>query len=344
MSNEVRIVEAQTMKSLEDEIKAEEAALKAATPDGSPADEPAEQVPVVAATPVIAPTPTVEPIPTPAPTPAPTPDANADALQTAMAEKEAKIAELTKRIMDADGRRGGELSELRRQNEALSTKLEAMLAKLDKVQGPNVTPAPTEPEPEPLADYDAATKDGIRQLARREMKPIADALEQTKAELAKAKTEIAEAAKGSYETAYRIMEDKIEQVVPKFREYNVDPKFKEWLEQNFYTEVLNSAAVNLDLARATTIFRKYDAEQAKPQPTATETPVTTQRGPVKPSKEAQVAVPAASASPPATPSPIVNINARVAELDKKLFSHRITPKESKELDDLYLQQSGLKAS
>jgi hypothetical protein len=285
-------------------------------------------------TPVTAPTPTVEPTSTPAPTPAATPAPTPDALRTAMAEKDAKIAELTKRIMDADGRRGGELSELRRQNEALSTKLEAMLAKLEKVQPPNATPAPVEPEP--LPDYADDVKDGIRQLARREMKPIADALEQTKAELAAAKTEIAEAAKGSYETAFRIMEEKIEQAVPKFREYNVDPKFMEWLKQNFYTDVLNDAAAKLDLARATTIFRKYDAEQ-KTSP-ATETPVT-QRGPVKPSKEAQVAVPAASASPPATPSPTVNINARVAELEKKLYSHRITPKESKELDDLYLQQA-----
>jgi hypothetical protein len=259
-----------------------------------------------------------------------------------MAEKDAKIAELTKRIMDADGRRGGELSELRRQNEALSTKLEAMLAKLEKVQSPGATPAPAEPEVEPLADYDAAVKDGIRQLARREMKPISDALEQTKAELAKAKTEIAEAAKGSYETAFRIMEEKIEQAVPKFREYNVDPKFVEWLKQNFYTDVLNDAAAKLDLARATTIFRKYDAEQ-KTSP-ATETPVETPRGPVKPSKEAQVAVPAAGASPPVTPSPIVNINARVAELEKKLYSHRITPKESKELDDLYEKQADVKSS
>ena len=336
MSNEVRIVEAQTMKSLEDEIKAEEAALKAMTSDGSPADEPAEQVPVVDETPVTAPTPTVEPTSTPAPTPAATPAPTPDALRTAMAEKDAKIAELTKRIMDADGRRGGELSELRRQNEALSTKLEALMAKLDKAQSP-VAPAPTEPEAEPLAEYDTAVKDGIRQLARREVKPIADALEQTKAELAAAKTEIAEAAKGSYETAFRIMEEKLEQAVPKFREYNVDPKFAEWLKQNFYTDVLNDAAAKLDLARATTIFRKYDAEQ-KTSP-ATETPVETPRGPVKPSKEAQVAVPAAGASPPVTPSPIVNINARVAELEKKLYSHRITPKESKELDDLYLQQA-----
>jgi DNA repair exonuclease SbcCD ATPase subunit len=336
MSKEVRIVEAQTMKSLEDEIKAEEAALKAATSEDSPAGEPAEQVPVVDETPVTAPTPTVEPTSTPAPTPAATPAPTPDALRTAMAEKDAKIAELTKRIMDADGRRGGELSELRRQNEALSTKLEALMAKLEKVQPPNATPAPVEPEVEPLAEYDAAVKDGIRQLARREMKPIADALEQTKAELAAAKTEIAEAAKGSYETAFRIMEEKIEQAVPKYREYNVDPKFIAWLEQNFYTEVLNDAATKLNLERATTIFRKYDAEQ-KTSP-ATETPVT-QRGPVKPSKEAQVAVPAASASPPATPSPTVNIRARVAELEKKMFSHRITPKESKELDDLYLQQA-----
>lgn len=343
MSKEVRIVEAQTMKSLEDEIKAEEAALKAATSNDSPADEPAEQVPVVTETPATAPTPTVEPTSTPAPTPAATPAPTLDALRTAIAEKDAKIAELTKRIMDADGRRGGELSELRRQNEALSAKLEALLAKLERVQGPGATPAPTEPEVEPLADYDAAVKDGIRQLARREMKPISDALEQTKAELAKAKTEIAEAAKGSYETAFRIMEEKIEQAVPRYREYNVDPKFIEWLAQNFYTDVLNDAAAKLDLARATTIFRKYDAEQ-KPQPAATETPVPTQRGPVKPSKEAQVAVPAASAPAPVTPSPAVNINARIAELEKKVFSHRITPKESKELDDLYLQQSGLKAS
>jgi hypothetical protein len=316
------------------EIKAEEAALKAATSEDSPAGEPAEQVPVVDETPVTALTPTVEPTSTPAPTPAATPAPTPDALRTAMAEKDAKIAELTKRIMDADGRRGGELSELRRQNEALSTKLEALMAKLEKVQPPNATPAPAEPEP--LPDYADDVTDGIRQLARREMKPIADALEQTKAELAAAKTEIAEAAKGSYETAFRIMEEKIEQAVPKFREYNVDPKFIAWLEQNFYTEVLNDAATKLNLERATTIFRKYDTEQ-KTSPAA-ETPVT-QRGPVKPSKEAQVAVPAASASPPATPSPTVNIRARVAELEKKMFSHRITPKESKELDDLYLQQA-----
>ena len=316
------------------EIKAEEAALKAATSEDSPAGEPAEQVPVVDETPVTALTPTVEPTSTPAPTPAATPAPTPDALRTAMAEKDAKIAELTKRIMDAAGRRGGELSELRRQNEALSTKLEALMAKLEKVQPPNATPAPAEPEP--LPDYADDVTDGIRQLARREMKPIADALEQTKAELAAAKTEIAEAAKGSYETAFRIMEEKIEQAVPKFREYNVDPKFIAWLEQNFYTEVLNDAATKLNLERATTIFRKYDTEQ-KTSPAA-ETPVT-QRGPVKPSKEAQVAVPAASASPPATPSPTVNIRARVAELEKKMFSHRITPKESKELDDLYLQQA-----
>ena len=344
MSKEVRIVEAQTMKSLEDEIKAEEAALKAMTSDGSPADEPAEQVPVVDETPVTAPTPTVEPTSTPAPTPAATPAPTPDALRTAMAEKDAKIAELTKRIMDADGRRGGELSELRRQNEALSTKLEAMLAKLDKVQDPKATPA--EPEPEPLADYDEKVRSDVDKRADRrvdqKLKPIADALEQTKAELAAAKAEIAEAAKGSYDTAFRIMEEKIEQAVPKFREYNVDPKFMEWLDQNFYKDVLNEAATKLDLARATAIFRKYDAEQKTS--TATETPVTTQRGPVKPSKEAQVAVPNASASPPATPTPLVNIKARVAELEKKVYSHRITPKESKELDDLYLKESGLGAS
>jgi len=130
--------------------------------------------------------------------------------------------------------------------------------------------------------------------------------------------------------------------VPKYREYNVDPKFTEWLQQNFYTDILDGAARCLDLERAVTIFRKYDAEQ-KPT-TATETPVETPRGPVKPSKEAQVAVPAAGASPPVTPSPLVNINARVAELEKKMFSHRITPKESKELDDLYEQEAGLRPS
>jgi len=264
------------------------------------------------------PPPAPEPTPTPAPepqepeqTPAPQPQ-ELDVLKQEMAAKQAKIDELTKRMRDDAGRYGGELSELKR-----------MIAELKEMRAatPAASSAPVEPEPEPLADYDENVREGVRKIAKAEIKAVTE-------ELAKTKAEIAAERERSVQSDFARYVERVKAEAPAASELNNDPTFNEWLDstkagtgRRTLRQELDECNTVRDHETAIAIVRRYESEHPK----AAATPVETPRGPVKPSKEAQVAVPsAAGATPPRQTGPTM---ARLKHLEAKTLNNTATKDE-----------------
>jgi len=272
------------------------------------------------------PTPAPEPTPTPAPepvepesTPEPQPSA-LDALKQEMTSKQAKIDELTKRIRDDAGRYGGELSELRR-----------MIAELKEMRSatPAASPTPVETEPEPLADYDENVREGVRKIVKAETKAVIEDLAKTKAEIAAEREESAKAEFVRYV-------DRVKADAPAASELNNDPSFNAWLDstkagtgRRTLRQELDECNAMRDHETAVAIIRRYESEHPK----AAATPIETPRGPVKPSKEAQVAVPsAAGAIPPQKQSGLTM--ARLKLLEGKTLNNTATKEEYAEFERL----------
>lgn len=299
------------------EADAAEAAAKAAFQQ-----EAAEAAAEPVATPAPETTKTKEEQP-PEPSPEPVKNDETDALKRQLAEIQARNEELTKRVRDEDGRRGGELAELRKQNEGLSNQVRELMTEIREAR--KAAPAaPVPPEDEPLAKYDQDVKDGVRQIAKAELKPLAEEVERAKAE-AKAVRQMSEEMKQEQFRA------RVELAVPKLSEIINSPKWEEWLKGrnpgNPYTRAqsLDAAASTYNHGIAIELLAQYEAEQN----TAAAKPIEPPKGPEKPSKEAQVAVPStANAVPSKKPNGLTK--ARMAELDAKLYRFGTATKEDRE--------------
>lgn len=289
-----------------------------ATPESTPADAAVNIDPAAEATPepVSAP----ESIPTPAPTeetPASQPS-ELDVLKQEMAAKQAKIDELTKRMRDDAGRYGGELSELRR-----------MIAEMKEMRAATPTAPSTPAEPEPLADYDENVREGVKKIAKAETKAVMEELAKTKAEIAAAREE---AVKANFDRYI----DRVVTAVPSAKDLNEDPAFNAWLDstkagtgRRTLREELNECNAERDHDTAIAILRRYESEHPK----AAAKPVETPRGPVKPSKEAQVAVPNA-AGDTAQKKTAGPSRARMTLLEGKINNNTATKAEGEEYDRL----------
>ena len=250
------------------------------------------------------------------PAPAITTPSEVESLKASMAEKEARISELTKRVRDEDGRRGGELNTLRDQIGRLGDQLRDLMSENRELRGtkPAAPAVPAEPDtletefPDVAKGVDRRTKPAVESAARAEK-----TAGEVKAELERLK---AEAVQAKYDGFLK----SIETVVPRMTEINDDPEFKSWcLQRDPDTgirrqSILNECSSAMDPEPVIKLFQKWE----KSKITVAQPPVPEpQKGPAKPAKEDQVAVPPSSAQP-GKPKP-VNLERRIKEIEDKVF-------------------------
>lgn len=262
------------------------------------------------------------------------------ALKAQLSEVTAKNAELTKRIRDEDGRRGGEMGRLQNQVEALSNQLRDLIEENRKLaQSKPASTEPATPEPEPLAGYDDEVREGVKKLVQREGKVVSESVSKVE--------KLAEEAKhDAYMMRYERMMDKIKSAVPDFDEINASEDFIKWTESRIPGSTLARKATLEECAktcRAEPVVELVNLWKSEQK--AAQVPAAEPKGPAKPSKEAQVQVSSAAASPTAPASkPQVDTAAQIRMLEDKVYRLRNhTPEESKRLDALYEQLEREKA-
>lgn len=290
-----------TIEEMEADAIAAELAEKAA------AEAPSDVKPVVEE-------PTPEPVKEQSPAPEQPAADEVEPMKAVLAEKDARIAELTKRVRDEDGRRGGELNALRDQVGKLGDQLRDLMAENRSLrQAPPA--APVAPEPDPLeTEYPEVAK-GMDRRA----KPAMDAA--TRAEqLAKEANESTQKLMANQrQRDYDAFLGKIKSSVTKMDDYNHDPEFLAWCKQRssgtpFSRQyVLDECSISMNPEPVIEIFQQWEKEKTAVSAPEPEIP----KGPAKPSKEAQSEVPRAAA--PAAKVKVVNSAKRLREIEDKVF-------------------------
>ena len=317
MSGKILKPRVMSMEELEAEIKADEKALMettaepVVTPEPTPTQEPTKAE-SEKGTPPKEESPKEEAPVEPAPV---VPDSSEmDTLKAQLAEKEARLTELTKRIRDEDGKRGGELSTLRNQMENLGNQLRDLISENKELrQNP---PKPAEPqEPDPLeTEYPEVAK-GMDRRTR----PVLEAAQRAEREAKEAKEELRKMQENQRRREYDSFLSSIKTAVPKLDEHNGNPEFLQWcLGKNPaspYTrqQVLDACSASMDSVPVVELFQQWEREKNPVTPKSTETP----KGPAKPTKEAQLEVPKSSA--PASTKPKIDLAKEIKRIEDKVF-------------------------
>lgn len=248
-------------------------------------------------------------------------------LTAQIAEKEARIAELTKRVRDEDGRRGGELTGLRQQIERLGDQLTDLMAENRELRqrtlaAPVAPPAPPEPD-----EFETQYPD-LAQGVDRRMKPIQDATSRAEAAAKEAKSELQKLRDEQRNRDFAAYRSEIKKAVPNLDEIDTDPKFNEWLDGTdddstlTRRQILNANTATYNHGKSAKLIQRF--EQTKTNGVVAPEP---QKGPTKPTKEAQIALPkSAGDSPKGAAGPKAS---RLAELEDKLYRRGDATKEER---------------
>lgn len=234
--------------------------------------------------------------------------------QAVLAEKDARIAELTKRVRDEDGRRGGELNALRDQVGKLGDQLRDLMAENRLLR--QAPPAPVVPaEPDPLeTEYPEVAK-GMDRRA----KPAMDAAARAEQLAKEAQASTQKLIENQRQRDYDGFLASVKSSVPKLDEYNHDPEFIAWCKGRsagtpFSRQyVLDECSASMNSQPVVEIFQQWEKEKTPVAVPEQEIP----KGPAKPSKEAQLEVPKSSASPQKVK--VVNSAKRLKEIEDKVF-------------------------
>jgi hypothetical protein len=320
-----------TQAQLDAEAKAAE---EAAIAEEAGAVTPTATEPPIANPPVVEP----EPVPTPTPEPPPAPvvvaepSAEVEAMKAELAEKQARIDELTKRVRDEDGKRGGDLTALRTQTEKLGDQLRELMAENRELRNkPVVTPPAPAPEPDTLET---------------EYPDVAKAMENRTKPIREVATRAEEAAKITQAEIKALREerffDSVRRAVPALDSHNADSAFIEWCggrnpgSPMTRQETFNLSRTQLNPQPAIELLTQWEelkTKKVEPVPPVAKPTVA------KPTKEAQVEIPSSIAPPVKKDGPKL---ARLAELEHKLYQLGTATKDDRiELDRLYeAQDSG----
>ena len=311
MSGKIVQPKTMTLAEMEADITADEAAIKAEM------ENTANTVTPVIATP--APAEPIDPQKVEPPKEEPpkeSPTATPAPVEPVISEVEVlktQIAELTKRVRDEDGKRGGELARLHEQINVLNNQNRENLLKLEELRKAKAEPE-IPPEPDPLEKEYPELANGMD----RRVKPAVDVANEAilKTRQLEEKTQRLEAdlKRREWDDFY----NKVKSVVPNIEEINRDPKFIEWC---------NGRTPGDDKSRQQAFKRYADSRNAEPvielyeqwigqnKPASTE---TAPKGPAKPSKEAQVQVPT-SIAPAAKATTTADLQRRVKQLEDKCY-------------------------
>jgi hypothetical protein len=307
-----------TQEELEADAIAAEIAARAE--EGKPAPEP--QAPKQTPEPQKLEPPKDAPIKESTPAPAETPSVEIEALKSVMAEKDARIAELTKRIRDDDGKRGGELTVMRDQIAKLGDQLRDLMAENRELRHAKPAEPATPPEPDTLETEFPEVAKGVD----RRTKPALDEARKASQDAKEAKEKLQRIEESQYQRDYGEFIGKVRTAVPKLDQYNADPDFIEWCKgRNPGSPYPRQATFDecrrvMDAGPVIELFQQWENmrnDTANPQ----------SHGPSKPSKEAQVEVPRSSAA--ATKGkPQVKGN-RIKEIEDKIFKFGTATKEDR---------------
>jgi len=271
----------------------------------------------------------VKPEPTPVVT---TPDA--DALKATIAENETRIADLTKRLRDEDGRRGGDLFALRTQVDNLGSQLRELMAENRELKAKQTAKPIIPKEPDELETEFPSVASGI---ARR-TQPAIEAAARAEQIANEAKENTAKLMQDQRDRDYNSFMSEIRGKVSRFDEINRDPKFIEWCGQRVPGTPFTRQATLTDCGNTMTaqpvieLFQQWEKEN-EVKVTKVDDDVTNKGK--KPSKEAQVEPPKSSDSTPTATKPKA-VGNRIKELEDKIFRFGTATKEDRaELDRLY---------
>lgn len=284
----------------------------------------------------------------------PAPNAESEALKAQLEAANQKVAELTQRINSDDGRRGGELRNLRESVETMRAQMLTLvdenrklaeLAKKPAAQAPEV-PAVDEDEEKAFAEHFPGHAKKLKALEATRQKEIDDIRKAT--EESNKKTALLE--RQAQQTATQRFTTEVQSKVPGFLEVIRDPAFNAWAETTrikgtplTYGRSYDLATESFDSSQAVEVLDAWNEHKKASAPVAT--PVAEVKAtPPKPSKEAQATPPAAAggAIPVAKGSGDKGVNraARIKELEMKVFETRkATDTERAELEKLWRDEA-----
>jgi len=287
---------AMTIAEMQADVNAAEQAARAEEAAAIPAEETVTQTPQ--AEPVKESTP---PEPVKEVTPAPVNEsAELDSLKAALADKDAKIAELTKRVRDEDGRNGGRLAQLQEQAVRQAEQIRQLT---DEVRLSRKVEAKPEPKPEPdaLETEFPELAEGVNNRT----KPAMDAAARAEQQAKEAKEQLAKMQVDQRTRDWNAFLGVVKSAVPDMDKTNVDPEFNAWLDgRNPGTSVsrratMDDCAASLNSGPVIELFQQWNNEKKKSS--AAVEPVTPTVA--RPSKEAQVEVPRSGAASTTTKKP-----------------------------------------
>ena len=304
-----------------DKARAEEAANGTHPPAPEPAAQPAAEPPA----------------PEPVPVKAEEASSELNGLKAQVAERDAKIAELTKRVNDNDGERGGQIRELRQQVNDLGDRVKDLFEENRALKVATVA-KPAEPATPPPPDDFAEEYPDLSKGIDRRTKPIMDEAAKALAEAKKAREDMQKLREEQRVRDYNAFLGEVKKDVPNLDEINTSTEFQKWLAEQMpgmprgyiRDKALKESAAAMDTVAVIELLQQFEQTEKKETPEP-----EPQKGPKPPSKEAQRTVPeakGAAAKPDNGPKA-----ARLKQLENKLYRRiggTITKDELTELDGL----------
>jgi DNA repair exonuclease SbcCD ATPase subunit len=257
-----------------------------------------------------------------------------DSVKKELAEKQARIDELTKRVRDEDGKRGGELSSLRDQVDNLGNQLKDLMAENRTLrQKPEVVVPDVPAEPDPL---EAEYPDVAKAIGKR-TKPIQEAAARAEEAAKLSQAQVAELREARFF-------DTVIAAVPELEKYNADSEFLAWCgevpvaDDETRQQKLNRYRASGNSRKAIELLGQWNETKTKRSSVVVEPVVEPVVKKEKPSKEAQVNVPSSSASPASPQRDSGKAKNRIAQLETKIFKLGTATKEDREeLESLYIE-------
>lgn len=256
------------------------------------------------------------------PVPAETPSAEIEALKSVMAEKDARIAELTKRVRDDDGKRGGELTVMRDQIARLGDQLRDLMAENRELRHAQPAEPATPPEPDTLETEFPEVAKGVDKRTKPALDEARKAAQETKAN----REEIERLKQSQYQRDYGEFIGKVRTAVPQLDQYNADPDFIEWCKgRNPGSPYPRQATFDecrrvMDAGPVIELFQQWEKMQND-----TANPPSSKPG--KPSKEAQIEVPRSAAAATKGKPPVKDN--RIKEIEDKIFKFGTATKDDR---------------
>lgn len=239
-----------------------------------------------------------------------------EALKAEMAEKDARINELTKRIRDEDGRNGGRLAQLQDQVSKISEQLAQVMAENRELKNKPSAPPPAQ-EPDPLDTEFPEVAKGIDRRTR----PVMDAAARAEQLAREAKEDLQKLRAAQEQRDYLGFLDDVRRAVPKMEQYNSDPSFIEWCRGQDATspysrqEILNICASSRNAKPVIGIFQQWEKEKNN----ATAASPDAVKAAQKPTVQAQTEVPKSAAPVATKPAKTFDAARRLKEIEDKVF-------------------------